>query len=142
MPGHILNGHELPGLARQAQQPAPALWNNQIPLPLNPQDGRGRRSELPDPRPFRRHVVTEGPGTTGAEPEEVLIADRRGDLAPSQMVDRKLMALLGTPLPGLCNQAGYGREDQRRCGGQRTPLFLRYDRWQGVAPVKPGPGLE
>ena len=137
MPSHILNRHELPGQAGQAKQPEPALWNNQIPLPLNPQDGRGRRSELPDPRPFRRHVVTEGPGTTGAEPEEVLIADRRGDLAPSQMVDRKLMALLGTPLPGLFNQAIYGREDLPSHAGQRIRLFPQLDRWQaGIKPAE------
>ena len=138
----ILNGHELPGQAGQAQPPEPALWNNEIPSALSPGDAPGRVSVLPDPRAVHRHVFAEVTALTGAEPEEVLVADRRGDLSPSQMGDRKLMALLGTPLPGLCNQAGYGREDQRRCGGQRTPLFLRYDRWQGVAPVKPGPGLE
>ena len=51
MPGHILNGHELPGQAGQALQPEPApLWNNQIPSALSARDALGRLSALPDPR--------------------------------------------------------------------------------------------
>jgi hypothetical protein len=137
MPSHILNRQELPEEADQARQPEPAVLNQEMPSSRSPCDGRGRRSELPYHRPFLQPVVAGEPETTGAEPEEVLIADRRGDLAPSLMVERKLMALLGTLLPGVFNQAGYGREDLQKRAGQRTSLFPRYARWQaGIKPAE------
>jgi hypothetical protein len=130
MPSQILNRHEWPGQAGQTQQPEAALWNHQIPLPLSTRDALGRFSALPDPRAVHRRVFAEETAITGAEPEEVLIADRRSDLSPSQMVDRKLMVLLGTPLPDVFNQAVYGCEDLQSRAGQRTPLFPQYARWQ------------
>jgi hypothetical protein len=39
--------------------------------------------------------VAEDAATTPACPDEVLVADARSGLTPSQMVDRKLLALLG-----------------------------------------------
>jgi hypothetical protein len=39
------------------------------------------------------------------EPEEVLIADARDRLSPSQMVDQKLLALMRSGNPGLYLQA-------------------------------------
>jgi hypothetical protein len=38
--------------------------------------------------------------TTRADPHEALVADVRGDLTPSQMVDRKVLALLDGGFPG------------------------------------------
>jgi len=38
---------------------------------------------------------------TFAPPEEMLVADARGRLTPVQMVEQKLLALLGSNYPGL-----------------------------------------
>jgi hypothetical protein len=48
------------------------------------------------------------------EPEEVLIADPRGRLTPSQMVDEKLLALLRNGNPGLYLQAAGKSLDIRK----------------------------
>ena len=43
-----------------------------------------------------QHLVTAETIPTVLESDEVLIADPRGSLTPAQMVDRKLLALLGS----------------------------------------------
>jgi hypothetical protein len=48
------------------------------------------------------------------EPEEVLIADPRDGLSPSQMVDQKLLALLQSGNPGLYLQSTGTPQDIRR----------------------------
>jgi len=50
------------------------------------------------------------------EPDEVLVADVRGAMTPSQMVEQKLLALLGTGHPGLFAQA-VGRPHRTRSMG-------------------------
>lgn len=53
-----------------------------------------------------------------AEPEEMLVADARGGLTPGQMVDQKVMALLGSNYPGLFSR-GIGRQgNMRRSSGK------------------------
>jgi hypothetical protein len=52
-------------------------------------------------------------------PDEVLVLDPRGCLTPAQVVDRKLLALLGTGNPGLYDQAAGGPGDIRRLRGGR-----------------------
>jgi hypothetical protein len=43
------------------------------------------------------------------EPEEVLIIDAGSNLTPAQMVERKLLTLLGTTRPGFFSQAPAAR---------------------------------
>jgi hypothetical protein len=45
---------------------------------------------------IHQHLVTAETITTWVESEEVLLADPRGTLTPAQMVDQKLLALLGS----------------------------------------------
>jgi len=52
------------------------------------------------------------------EPEEVLVADARGGLTPVQMVDQKVMALLGSNYPGLFSQGSGRRGNIRRIPGK------------------------
>jgi len=62
-----------------------------------------------------------------ADQEEVLVADIRFGLTPSQMVDHKLAVLLGACRLGLCARA-VGTQHVRRmvgiAGGRRTALAL------------------
>ncbi len=51
------------------------------------------------------------------EPEEVLVIDARSSLTPVQMVEQKLLALLGSGHPGLFRQAA-GRQGNLRMRGQ------------------------
>jgi hypothetical protein len=67
-------------------------------------DGEPRQLALARPLPLRRA-------------DEVLVIDPRGCLTPAQMVDRKLLALLGTGNPGLYDQAASGPGDIRRLRG-------------------------
>src|SRR2546421_6069501 len=48
------------------------------------------------------------PATTLVEPDEVLIPDARNGVTPSQMVERKPLALLCGGHPGLFSQATRG----------------------------------
>lgn len=45
---------------------------------------------------FVRELVSRALAASFLQPEEVLVADSRGSLTPAQMVDRKLLALLGS----------------------------------------------
>jgi hypothetical protein len=64
-----------------------------------------RGSGLPAPRPAAPPLGPEEAAPAWAEPEEVLVADARHGLTPAQMVDQKLLALLGGGHPGLPLQA-------------------------------------
>lgn len=55
---------------------------------------------------------------TFTTPEEMLVADARGGLTPAQMVEQKLLSLLGSGHPGLYNQAGGVLGNQRRLPGR------------------------
>jgi hypothetical protein len=61
------------------------------------------------------------PGSTTAEadivsaaPEEFFVADARGGLTPGQMVEQKVLALMGGNYPGLASQASGRRGNSRR----------------------------
>jgi hypothetical protein len=56
----------------------------------------GRRVFLSAHDLAHQQLVTEESATTWVECDEVLIADPRGKLTPAQMVDQKLLALLGS----------------------------------------------
>jgi hypothetical protein len=67
------------------------------------------------PLAHRQFVATVA-ATCLVEPEEVLIADPRGSLTPSQMVDRKLLVLLGSCSRSFhqSNLVPYSPLDRRR----------------------------
>ena len=77
----------------------------------------------------REQVGREEPPPGGSERDdfvsvtpyggEELIADVRHGVTPGQMVDRKLLALLGGGSPGLVAQAGGGPPNPRRVPGGR-----------------------
>jgi hypothetical protein len=64
---------------------------------------------------YRQSVANET-ATSLVEPEEVVIADPRSSLTPSQMVDRKLLALLGSCSRSLqqSKRVPYSPLDRRR----------------------------
>jgi hypothetical protein len=65
-----------------------------------------------------RQFVARETATSLVEPEEVLIADPRGSLTPSQMVDQKLLALLGSCPRSLQQNklVAFSPADRRRRG--------------------------
>ncbi len=65
------------------------------------------------------HQLTSSePAPTSLEPEEVLVADPRGGLTPVQMVDQKLMTLLGSNYPGSFSPGNGSRGNIRRISGK------------------------
>jgi hypothetical protein len=82
------------------------------PVPF-PQGGAGRCSFPSAPYLVRQQRSTEETATSLVECDEVLVADPRGMLTPAQMVDQKLLALLGSCSRSLylgSRQAGTGTE--------------------------------
>jgi hypothetical protein len=71
------------------------------------------RHQPADPQPFQDGFTVEL-----EDLEETLVADARSGLRPSQMVDRKLLALLGGGHPGLHIQAKGRPGDVRRAPGK------------------------
>ena len=83
------------------------------PVPF-PQVGAGRCSFPSAHYLVRQQRITEETATSLGECDEVLVADPRGMLTPAQMVDQKLLALLGSCTRSLCpgsRQAGRGTEE-------------------------------
>ena len=101
MPSQIRNRRRLPEQLRQAGQPVPAGLDCAISLVVPARDVSGRRTGLADHRrvPHPVEIVT-----IREEPEEVLIADARGTLTPTQMVERKLLYLLRNAGQGISVQ--------------------------------------
>jgi hypothetical protein len=67
--------------------------------------------------------------TAREEPEEVLIADPRGGMAPAQMVDLKLLALLRGGNPGLCFQAAGRLNDIRMIPREQKAAAPGFGNW-------------
>jgi hypothetical protein len=63
-------------------------------------------------------MVTGELAPPGPDPDEAMVADARSGLTTAQIVDRKLLALLGGGHPGLFVQAAYRPGDGRRMPGQ------------------------
>jgi hypothetical protein len=64
------------------------------------------------------------PGSSGlgsVEPDEVLVPDPRGTLTPVQVVDQKLLALLGSGDSTLILQPNAQLQSLRRLPGRQTP---------------------
>jgi hypothetical protein len=120
MPSQIRKYRSLPEQLRRTRQPESTSLDGGISLGVSSQDALGRRPGPPDHRPVHQPVTVK---TVKArvEPEEVLIADARGILTPSQMVERKLMALLRDVGPGVSlKRTDWPRRFQR--GRKRTVL--------------------
>ena len=102
-------GHHMPSQIRKLRQ---------VPEQFRP----SRRPRLVVHRPVHQlPLIVE---MVRVEPEEVLIADARGSLTPTQMVERKLMALLRDVGPGVSLQRSDGPADFRR-GGNPPSSSLR-----------------
>jgi hypothetical protein len=69
-------------------------------------------------RPAVGEQEAAAPHARQAIPGEVLVADARGNLTPSQMVEQKLLALLGCGHPGLYRQATGSLGNIRRLAGK------------------------
>jgi hypothetical protein len=138
MPSPILIRQELP---EQAGQPTPTASPTGMRLVLSPQDLAGRRSELFHPGRACWQVV---PGETGAarpHPEESLIADVRGSLTPAQIVEGKLLALLGHAGTSISLHRTDGRGALRRHRqGSGHPTFSALHETRGIdALLQEGP---
>src|SRR5260370_34672734 len=120
MPSQIHKRRQLPEQLRQVRQPEPTALDGRISLVVSARDVPGRRLGRPDHRPAHQPVLTVETVTAPVEPEEVLIADARGTLTPTQMVERKLMALLRNVGPGVSLQRTDGPADFRGGGTPRS----------------------
>jgi len=118
MASHYLNRREL---REQAKSPEPAERNLGIALVSFSQGDAARRSCLSVHHSVHPQLVTEETATTLVEPDEVLVADPRGGLTPTQMVDQKLLTLLGGH-PDSCLQATGRPENIRRIPTEQRTL--------------------
>jgi hypothetical protein len=105
---------ELLGLA---DPPGPAGLDSGIVLVPSPEEGRAWHSCPSAPHSVHQPVTAAIAAGALAEPYEVLVADPRGRLTPSQMVDQRLLASLGAGHPGLFRQAEGGLGNIRRVPG-------------------------
>jgi hypothetical protein len=63
--------------------------------------------------PLHQQLTTAETAPASVEPEELLVIDARWGLTPAQMVEQKLLALLGSNYPGL-RFSGSGRGENIR----------------------------
>ncbi len=98
MPIQVLNREEYP---EPAVQPAPIGSHTEIPSLPYPRNLPARRSGRPNHHNAHQQVFSGETVTSRVASEEVLIADVRSDLTPSQMVERKLIALLSNVRPSV-----------------------------------------
>jgi hypothetical protein len=86
----------------------------------------------------RRQFVAEETAAILPEPDEVLVADARSGLSPSQMVERKLLALVRGGNPGPFVEATRRSGDVRRDSStpfSRTPGAARERNQRGEEPL-------
>jgi hypothetical protein len=121
MPSQIRERRQVPEQLRQARQPEPAALDCWVSSVVSAHDAPGRRPKLLDHRPLHQLVLAGETVTIRVEPEEVLIADARGNVTPSQMVERKLMALLCNIGLGVSLQRTDGPADFRGNGNPPSP---------------------
>jgi hypothetical protein len=69
-------------------------------------------------QPSLHYLTSSESAPASLGPEEVLVADSRGSLTPVQMVDQKVMALLGSNYPGHFSQGSGGLGNIRRIPGK------------------------
>jgi hypothetical protein len=92
--------------AKSEQSTAPEQTEARVERSLRPAPEKAvRDSGRSAHHPVHQLLTTPESIITAVNPDEVLIADPRGGLTPVQMVERKLMALLGRAYRGLFRQA-------------------------------------
>jgi hypothetical protein len=119
MPSQKPNRPGIPEQVDPGKQPEPNASTSRGPLLPSPRAAASLDSEFPDHRPVHQQVSAGEPPTLRGEREEVLIADVRGNVAPAQMVGRKLDALLRSTGFGSFGQASDQGCD-RPAGGRRS----------------------
>lgn len=117
MASQMLNQRVLREQAGQAEPPGRAGLDVGVALVPLPQRMPPRAQATRPVIPLTRLQTA----TTLVGPEEVLVADPRGGLTPTQMVEQKLLALLPSGHPGPFIQAAVRSDDVRRIlGGRNT----------------------
>jgi hypothetical protein len=109
-----LNQQRLDELLGQAEPPGQAGLDSGIVLVPSPQVDRAWHSCPPARHSVYQPVTAALAAGALAEPDEILVADPRGCLTPSQMIDQRLLAGLGSGHPGLFRQAEGGLGNLRR----------------------------
>jgi hypothetical protein len=108
--------------------------------------GAGRRLFLSAHYLVHQEAVTEETATTLVECEEVLVVDPRGMLTPAQMVDQKLLALLGSCSRSLHPAGGKARRGTEELGRGRpstSPMASsRAEHWVRDGFLSPPPPPE
>src|SRR5207249_3386829 len=105
-----------------APQTNPTATHDARRIAMFPTTSVGDRRSRPLPGPAAERLVdSHAPPACRREeaattPEEVLVADPRGDLTPVEMVDQKLRALLGSSARSL--HCGHRPKDFRRMRGK------------------------
>jgi hypothetical protein len=79
--------------------------DRRVAIAPRPADGAAGRPHHPADRTAHQRLVPPETATRSAESDEELVPDPRACLSPSQVVDRRLLALLGSGNPGLYVQA-------------------------------------
>jgi hypothetical protein len=117
MPLSTLKRHEPRELANRSGTPSRAGLDRGSPRATRSEADDRRFSPADDTHPDQQ-PVPEATVMTSAEPDEELVADPRAGLTPSQVVDRRLLALLGSGNPGLYVQASGRPGGVRRQTGE------------------------
>jgi hypothetical protein len=112
-----LNQQRLDELLGLAEPPGQAGLDSGIVLVPSPEEDQARHSCPPACQSVHQPVTAAKAAGTLVEPDEVLVADPRGCLTPSQMVEQRLLARLGSGHPGLFRQAEGGLGNMRRMPG-------------------------
>lgn len=94
MASPVLNRCELPDPAGAIGCPEGAESVDRAPSALSGRDAPTWRPECSERRSARHQVLPAAVAAGGVVLEEFLVADLRGGWTPSQMVERKFMALL------------------------------------------------
>jgi hypothetical protein len=131
MPSQMCQREQGPEQHRQARHPEVAALDCGISV-VSAQAAPDRRPRLSGYRPVHQLVLAVETTTVRVEPEEVLIADARANLTPTQMVERKLLALLRDIGPGVSLQRTDGPADFGGAGTLLRPVCLAPQREQAA----------
>jgi len=110
MPISTLKQHKL-------RRPAHTVPDHGGPRATDLQDYAWLVRRSADSRPYQQ-LDPEEPATSSVEPDESLVADPRASLKPCQIVDQRLLALVGSGSPGLYIQASGRPQGVRRQAGE------------------------
>lgn len=105
----ILQPWELSEMVEQVETSEQTTLNNEADLGPSSEEATGYSDNLV------RHEqsITAETTSASAAPEEFLVTDARGGLTPGQMVEQKVLALMGSNYPGLASLASGGGNSRR-----------------------------